>query len=660
MLLRTPLMSVALATTLVGCTPADPGASDTTTEHEVESSESPDADTPAVPLYAVIPVGPDSARMLWVPWPGQNLTYSVQRALEGPHPKWADAVAHMEPDSAVVSGLQDGDVVRLVVSDAEGLRIGTSVAVPFSPVSAPPNSLDGHDIVDGRGESWQISDTVVHGMSDAPEIGAILVLPMRRVQTYSLVRQVLSTHPDGEGGWSATTEPARVAAVPGTRVGASFNVSADGIPMSLLTPTTSGTVAYCSQSGWGCIELNPAMVTSEQSNMLWSNGYSGVLNQTWSTQQEQLGMTINAEAEGGVIVEAAYEISRGWTGFPNGMEMAYLQTRPYAQADISATIDTSGGSIPTYERPVLAPISVPIFTATFLTITAEFSVNTVAFLEDQTGAGVAGQWTGEAGLSRTYEVGYSSRRARSGTNGFYGPDLVGQGFDVSVQPAFGDGSQARAWFGWKATGSVVLNATVVGELARADLSATTGLVFSHNGTQAAPCNQPVSIAHADIGLGARLDASLDLKFLDPWDFPIADRVIPILGWGRERVLAAPQNLGRGASTFDFRLLNRDFGTTHDHPGTGPFGFPIDASRDVTSSVGSGGLQTFVDSVSLNSSQHPLSTQLGKYTQVLPSTLSAGSQTFAVWMPDDRPAFPSPETLLRAPGQCVSHTIEVQP
>lgn len=659
---RSTLTYAALVAVLIGCSPADPNPADNASASDAAQPEQSLADshaaTPPVPLYALVPTDPESARLLWVPWPHAGLTYAVERAPEDSDAKWTPIGATIDVDSAVVTGLHDGDLVRLVAVGADGERLATSVALPFSPVSAPPDTLDGHPIVDGRGQDWAVSDDGVSGLEVVPQLGSILVLPIRSGETDSVIRQVLSTRPDGYGAWSAETQPARLTPAPGTRVGASINVSADGIPVSMLTPMNGDHVGYCSTSGWGCIEIDQQIAAA--SARLWSTGYSGTLSQTWSTQQEQLGMTIDASAEGGVIVEAAYELAYSWLGIPNGMKMAYLRTRPYAQAQITASIDTAGGSVPQFEQPVFSPISVPIFTATFLTITAEFGVSTVAFLEDQTDSGVSGRWSGQASLSRAYETGYSSRRARAGTSGFYGPQFIDQTFDVSIQPEFGDGSRARAWFGWKATGSVVLNASIVGELARADLSATTGLVFAHASTSGAPCDQPVSIAHADIGLGARLDARLDLVFLDPWDFPIADRVVPILAWGRERTIAVPQTLRHDASAFDFRLLNLGFGGTHDHPWTGEFGFPIDASRDVTPRLGSDGLQTYIDALPLDATAHPLSAQLGKYTQVVPESLSPGPHTFAVWMPDAPPPNPTPATLLRAPGQCVSRELQVQP
>ncbi len=588
-------------------------------------------DAPVVPLYALVPSGPDDARLLWVPWPGTDARYTVERrgvdATE-----WLSVVADVHRDYAVVHRLSDGDQLRVVARSVDGSRSVESVPLPFHPASATPSRIQGRAVIDGRGQAWQLGATTVAGWGPVPAPGDVLVPAIQAPNPSAGLREALTVSGDAEG-WLATTRAFDFAPAAGTRLGAALNLSMDGVPSSVFEPTQAGKVGYCSSSGWGCLELSESDLhrLTEAADVDPSPeraAYEGDWPATMSAQMTAAGMDIDAVATGGVRVFADYEL--GWTS----LNSASLVTEPYAVGQVAANISTSGGSIPDFEQPLITSISVPLYSAGLVSITADFGLAAIAELDNIGGGAIDGAWTGDVEFSRPTTVGYQSRNSR----GLYGPVLGDPYFDIGITPAFADGSSADIWFAWRASGSVVLQGGFW-EIARGTLAATAGLVFAHESTPGAPCNEAISIAHADVALRAKLDAEIDFLGLDPYEFPLADRRKVLLSWGRPRYLAGDSRVTSG-EPIEFRTLA---------------GAPDFVYRDVTADPSS--LTTFVDGA-VNPS--PVIVANARYSVDLPAGLSDGDHTLSVWLPDDPPALPSIQTLLDGHGQCTSRTFSLDP
>lgn len=586
------------------------------------SVESPSQPSPSlmsdltVPLYALVSTGQESARLLWVPWPG-TVEYGLERRIPGAV-SWSTIDAEVSHDSAVVSGLSDGDEVRVAAFDAEGNRIGESVALEFTPASEGATEIGGHRILDGRGEGWTVVGSMVLGTAEAPRQGDLLLLPLsagvtepvREVETVSMSTDGWAAHtrpptaqPPGSGGPAGPSTPADHGAVV-------LNASLEGVVASVLD--SSG--RYCSESGWGCIDFPIAPLALEEPAGLDRSASAT----PWFPLQRTLsygpigdnGLTLGASASGGVELRLVHDLSY----LPPGVDRLTAQARPYASANATATM-VDANSNAEIEHLVYDGVSIVVFSLSVATVFADFDVSAVADL-DTPNAAVNGQWTANADYSRIYEVGYRDDIPGSG---FYGPQLVDESWSLGLTPEFGDGSEADLWFGFRADVTLEVDALwSLGTLASGTLSATVGPVLTHSSTPAAPCGRTESVAAARVDAGAKLDATLDLIFLNPWEFPaLAEQREPLLTWGRERTLVVPR-VSQNAPVLPFRI--RALGPPPPATGLPHRDVDLDNPSDLT---------VFLD----QAPQPPPSIDGGRYVLSPATSLFAGTSTLAVWLPD---------------------------
>ncbi|MCB9678214.1 MAG: hypothetical protein H6737_24145 [Alphaproteobacteria bacterium] len=461
-----------------------------------------------MPVFALIPTGPDEARMLWVPWPVAGVEYRVERRAT-PESAWELAEASVSADAALATGLEPDDELRV----AAFLEVGDS-ANPSEctslPTTAAPDSLLRRTVVDGRGLDWQVTPDEVSGSGAAPTRAISSSCPSNSGVLGKSGKWPPHFRPRRGGAQRlGPSEPPsapqmghrREAAVRGA---ATLNMSLDGIPRSALIPARDGLVGYCSKSGWGCLEISsadvPPAVEAQPDQRTTTDWYDFGLTLDIEPPLAQNGLVIGASAGGGVELQLEYE-TEGW--FVPTLSRIAARARPYVGGQVYATIDTTSTRI-VMEDPVYTTPQIIIYTATLASVTTDFDLSAV--VDFRADGPVSGQWLGQIGYSRTFEVGYNGQ--------FYGPQVVADTPVLLVTPEFGDGSSADLWFGWRADAN--LNLDVLGvNLATASLSPTAGTVFVHRSTPGAPCNHPVSLAHARVDLGAKLEANLDLPGLLP-------------------------------------------------------------------------------------------------------------------------------------------------
>lgn len=602
-----------------------------------EADDAPDTtgNDRIVPLFALIPMGPESARLLWVPWPLQDIDYRIERRSK-PSDAWEPIDADVSVDSAVVNDLETDDQLR-VVAYLDDQRLGQSVDLGFKPTSAPPQTVLGRDIVDGRGRGWNVGPDQVVGHGPMPRPSDLLVLPVRLGKA-SDIREVESVTPITTG-WRAHTvafelppQPAigQRSTVP-VRGGATLNLSLDGIPRSALTGE-GGLVGYCSTSGWGCLQLATAELEAlaAQPRAKTTTDWLDFPLTLDLFSFEQDGLTFSATATGGVEVQIDYE-TEGLL-VPTVSRIA-ARARPYAVGEVSATLNTSTDRVAVSE-PLYTTPSVGVSIGLMASLTVDFDVSAV--VDYQSEGPTNGGWVGQFGYARTFEVGYNEQ--------FYGPLVLSDEPTLHVTPQFGDGSRGDLWFGYRTDANLHLN-LVTFSLATASLSPTTGLVFVHDSTLAAPCNRTTSIAHAEVDLGAKLEASLDLPFtLLDRSFLLSDKRAPVLTWGNRRDLSSSPRLSSGAAPLSFRLRPRPL-----PPSLQDF---IQVSGDIDPTDPSL-LELYVDGAPRAAT---FAIDGGRFRVEPTAPLGVGQREVAVWVPDEDY---SPAGLFGAPGQCVKSSVLVE-
>ncbi|MCB9694912.1 MAG: hypothetical protein H6736_24145 [Alphaproteobacteria bacterium] len=573
-----------------------------------------------------------------MPWTQAPVRYLAERRLQS-EDEWHIAQAAIGVDSAVLDDLRAGDDVRVIAVDsASGERVAASPSFRFTPATVAPTTLYGRRILDGRERDWVFGDSTVRGDGAPPAEGDLLVQPLRRPSDRGEPLEVVGLEVSS-AGWSAEVRPftapdATPPRTPGQPTDSSHGaialaLSTDGMPR--LPETRPGYVGYCSASGWGCVEVgraaldvDPAAVVpsaSERARTVTDWYPIDAPSMSWSHAVQ--GLDLDATATGGIQLQMEYDYSY----LPPRILSVAARGRPHATGQVSATLNeaTTG---PAFEQPIFT-VSVSVYSAAVISINAEFGLSGV--IEVDAASPATGGWQGAVEVGQTYEVGYR--------DGFYGPETLDPTAYAQLTPAFGDGSEAEIWVGWKAHGAIT--ATVLGfEGARAELAPRVGVVLQHASTDGAPCNEDVSIARAGIGLGLQLDATASLPPLGyVRTFRLVNAREPIVEYGRERWLVAPPRLADAATGIPYRVRAG--------------ALPAVAGGDIDLDDPAG-LTAFLDGVTLAG---PTTFGVGTYTVSPGSSLVAGSSpVFAVWAADTD--YPGTD-LLGAPGVCLSTTLTVE-
>ena len=568
-----------------------------------------DGELARVPLFALIPVGPSQARLLWVPWTGAGVRYSVEHSPPGTLPKWTPIRAEIDSDSALVSGVGAADQLRVVAWNDENVRVGESVDLAFSPVEAAEPLLAGRNVIDGRAQGWMVGETLVSGLGSAPHEGDILLLPMAFELGESVVREVISTS-SADQGWSATTRPFEWRPNQGARSGAAANLSLDGLPVGLLQPGSDGYRGYCSVSGWGCVEFleNDLIISKSTSKSI--REYR-IIDLSWSSELSSAsGLSITPEANAGVKILA--------DGSANGSGRARITA--YADGSMNLNISTTDSSIEIPERRLFTTGRVKLFTVAFFTLRGEVSLAAVAGYEGSTG-GTEGQWSGSIQFSRGYEVGFERRRK------FY-KDRISSS-NMIIAPSFGDESRGAARVGLKAV------ATIDSYLVDAQLTGNADLVLSHSSTRSSPCMQEVSIEATDIALESGLRYWINFIVGAPFEGTLLSERTPIAAWAINRSLLISDRLRTDAAQ-QFRVLSDGNPQPQDSGGS-PMP-PIDWA----------GLEVYVDGAL---APQPTSIS-GRYQ--FAEALTPGDHEVGVWVPELDHG-----QALRAPGVCLTRSVTVE-
>ena len=570
-----------------------------------------DGELARVPLFALIPVGPSEARLLWVPWSGAGVRYTVEHNPPGPVPKWTPIRAEIGADSALVYGVGAADQLRVVAWNDENVRVGESVDLAFSPVEAAEPLLAGRNVIDGRSQGWMVGETLVSGLGSAPLEGDILLLPMGFERDGNAVREVISTS-STDRGWSATTRPFEWRPNQGARAGAAANLSLDGLPVGLLQPGNDGYRGYCSVSGWGCVEFRAGDLERPKTTRKAAREYP-IIRRFWSTElSDTLGLSIVPSANAGVKLIA--------DGSRSGFSVTgKAQVIAYAEGRIDVALSTTSSSVTDLVYPIWTQGRVYLFTIGPFDFSGEASLSAVG---SYTGSsdGTEGYWSGAIQFQRGYEVGYEPRRS------FYKEPISTS--SLSITPNFNDGSSGSVRVGLRAV------AKLYSWPVDARLTGTAELVFSHASTNGAPCAQTASIEATEIALESRLEYWLDLAFFSPWSGTLASYRTAIAAWGINRSLSVPDQLRAGAAQ-QFRVLS------NGNPQ------PLASGGTPMPPINWAGLQVYVDGAL--APQPTLVSGRYQFAEALP----AGNHEIGVWIPEG--VHPQ---VLRAPGVCLSRSVSV--
>lgn len=588
------------------------------------------------PLYALVSTGPNSARLLWVPWDFLHQDrIMVERSSDGEN--WEPVDFEVFEDSALVTNLHDNDVLRVFVNHA-GKRVAESVSLEFRKSSKTPSTIAGHRIVSGLGEQWEVSPDLILGTGEPPKTGDVLVLPITPQQMDPDVRLVTDVALSN-GGWRVdttifdpTNEPPFKKALQKSATSrglVSMNTSLDGIQVARLMETHKGYRGYCSVSGWGCIEFSEKDLERHHQNDFvfgttpLKNWYHSL---SWSYTDLGNGMSLTTTSGGGIKSQMEYEYGI----FPPRLISSTVSVEPYANATVALNLNNSDPSIDVTEN--LVHSSAVIIYANFgVKVAADFGIDAVVDLDSENNFNVTGSWTAQVDTSKEYEVGYLN-------GGYIGPNLNQTNQPtLTITPSFNDGSEVDIWFGWRAQANVYLRALNM-HLVNANASATVGVVFNHESTDGTKCDATASLSHIQIDEGISLDAELEVPFLNlSRTFNLFTQRNPLLSWGRERTLGMAQRVQPSNTDFTFRLKS---GTAQ----------PTNFGQDDVDVSDPTQLTTYINGTEITS---PISIVDGSYSVAHGLTLQPGTYDFAVWLPEND----SP--LLMADGQCVSTTVEVQ-
>jgi hypothetical protein len=572
-----------------------------------------DGELARVPLFALIPVGPSQARLLWVPWSGAGVRYSVEHSPPGTVPKWTPIRAEIDSDSALVYGVGAADQLRVVAWNEEDVRVGESVDLAFSPVEAAEPLLAGRNVIDGRSQGWIVGETLVNGLGSAPLAGDILILPMVFERDENVVREVISTSSTVQG-WSAATRPFEWRLRQSKRAGVAANISLDGLPLGLLQEGSDGYRGYCSVSGWGCIEFRADDLEVRNPSRKLAADFD-IIRRSWSRElYSAQGIAIMPSANAGVKLGAEGDYCT-WclTAWGRAKIVAY------ADGGLDAAIATTSAefTIPSYE--IYRSARIRLFTVLGFSFEGDASLRAIGSFSGSS-SGTEGFWLGDVNFERGYELGYESRR------GFYGQSISDQ--DLSISPQFGDGSFGEARAGLEAAASIYSLPL------DAELNAQAELAFSHNSTAGLPCGQTASILSTDIALLSSLGYVFNLAVLDTRVGTFATYRTPISGWGINRVLSMPDQLQAGAPQ-QFRVLSSG------NPQ------PQSSSGSPMPPIGWDALQVYVDGVL--APQPTIVSGRYQFAEALP----AGDHEIGVWIPEGVHG-----QALRAPGVCLSRSVSV--
>lgn len=591
------------------------------------------------PVYGFIPVGPKSVRLLWVPWSfiGDDQLIFEHRK---PDEDWKSLSSVLQyEDSAVVSGLDSNDEVRITIVSPEGSPIAHSVAFEFTPATeySGSQSFLGYNLIDFRDQNLEFEDGLVLGKENPPSVNDILILPLNGQtigKSYQLVKHVTS---DIEG-WRAETEvfntddlpkPAGLASKTqmGKRESVTINYSLQGVPLKTLSRTQKGYVGYCSQSGWGCIQLEETEfknLLNDSDLAFGSSGWNEVFNdsESWNYGQQSDPIYLVLSANVSVLFKAEWN----WNSL-----IYYL--KPIAS--VNADLHLNHANTDELEEPLGSPLQVPIYSAFGVNLSSQFRLSGVIDLDQLSSTpqatDVTGHWNANIQTSEVYSIGYSNSKVWGPYNDKYEP------LNLTITPLFQDGSSADVWIGLR--GSVELNLTgMLVPDATADLSATVGVVLNHSSTDGSKCNLPnteSSISQAKIDLGSKFEAGFEVPYFGiSHTFPLGSSRETIISWGNRYDIIAPRDQNTSDSNILFRLK------------PGPLGQNSYGSVDVSNPSN---LVAYLNGQLINSSTTQFSD--GKYLLPLNNlNPSLGNNDFSVWLPEiDTP-------ILRAHGQCVSKTI----